>query len=518
METRTLRQKSWWIPVAIIAVGAALMVWAHLEETFIRFYAYAFLPILAAILVAIWYVATLDLPGETRRRFLLGGLTSLFGLGLLLGFLFRWDDTWGGTSLIKPTWRWTPRKEETAASLRLPATVTKQRRGEVEGSLRDWPRYLGPDGDGTVHDLRLNPDWKGSPPRELWRQPIGVGWASFAVVDRNAITLEQRGQEEWITCRDVVSGDLIWTHKDPLGDFAPAMGGRGPRSTPAIRDGRVYTQGVLGRLNCLDLDSGKLLWTHEVLAELEAANLEWGKSNTPFLWKNLVITTGGSTETTPLLAAYEVGTGKPVWRSANGAASYSTPLVLRLADQEVLVYLGQYGLTGHDPATGKTLWKWDWPGAFPKVAQPQLVGENRILLTASYGVGSHLLDLSSGTPVPVWKTNRMKTKFSTAVVSGNHAYGFDEGALACIELTTGKRLWKGGDYGFGQNLLVGDLLLVQAEQGALALVAAKPDEFQEVARIPALNGVTWNVPTLAGNYLLIRNDTEAICYWVSPAP
>jgi outer membrane protein assembly factor BamB len=338
------------------------------------------------------------------------------------------------------------------------------------------------------------------------------------VAGRNAITLEQRGQEEWITCRDVVSGDLIWTHKDPLGEFAPAMGGRGPRSTPTIHDGRVYTQGVLGRLNCLELETGKLVWTHEVLSELEAANLEWGKSNSPFLWNNLVITTGGMTESTPMLVAYDAATGKPVWKSANGAASYSTPLILPLGGKEVLVYLGQLGVTGHEPATGKILWKWDWPGTFPKVAQPQLAGENRILLTASYGVGSHLLDLSSGAPVPVWKTTRMKTKFSTAVVSGNHAYGFDEGALACIDLATGKRLWKGGDYGFGQNLLVGDLLLVQAEQGALALVAAKPDEFQEIARIESLKGVTWNIPTLAGNYLLVRNDTEAICYWVSLAP
>lgn len=518
MHAPATRKKTWWIPAAIVGAALGLMLWAHLEETFIRFYAYAFLPVLATILVAIWWVTTLDLPGANRRGLLFGGLAGLFGLGLLLGFLFRWDDTWGGTSLIKPTWRWSPRKEDAAAALPRTSAPKKMAGAPPEGLLRDWPHYLGPGSDGTVRGVAPAPDWKAHPPRELWRQPVGVGWASFAVSGRHAVTLEQRGQEEWITCRDLVSGDLIWSHRDPLGEFAPAMGGRGPRSTPAIRDGLVFTQGVLGRLNCLRLDSGKRVWTREVLAELDAANLEWGKSNSPVLWKNLVITTGGMTGTSPLLIACEARTGKMVWKSANGAASYSTPALLPLGGREVLVYVGQSGVTGHDPATGATLWKWDWPGAFPKVAQPQLAGKDRLLLTASYGVGSHLLDLSSGTPVPVWKTTRMKTKFSTAVIKDQHAYGFDEGVLACIDLASGKRLWKGGDYGFGQNLLAGDLLLIQAEQGDLALVDARPGAFRELARIEALQGVTWNIPTLAGSYLLVRNDTEAICYQLTLAP
>ena len=490
------------------------MLWAHLEESFIRYYAYTFLPIIALIWLSSWYLFSLDLPGDARRRILISGVTGLLGLGVLLGTLFRWDDTWGGSSLIKPTWRWAPRKEDKVAKLAAP---TQERRGQVEGILRDWPRFLGENGDGVVRNLRLVTDWKTSPPKELWRQPVGVGWASYAVAGRNAITLEQRGQEEWITCRDVVSGDLIWTHKDPLGTFTPAMGGRGPRSTPSIRDGRVYTQGVLGRLNCLEEETGKLLWTREVLSDLDTSNVEWGKSNSPLLWHQLVIATGGIDPSSPLLIAYDATSGKPVWKSSLGAASYSTPAILSLGGREAIVFVSQFGLTGHDPTTGGPLWRWDWPGTFPKVAQPQLAGENRILLTASYGAGSYLLDLSSGSPVQIWKTNWMKTKFSSAVISGGYAYGFDEGFLACIDLATGKRIWKGGNYGFGQNLLVGDTLLIQAENGDIALVKATPESFQELARTSALKGVTWNVPTLAGNYLLVRNDTEAICYRVALA-
>jgi len=514
MDRDKPRQMRWWIPGVIVLVTGGLMAWAHVAETFMRFYAYTFLPIIALVLAANWYIFATNLPGETRRRLFLGGLVGFFGFVGIMGGLFRWDDTWGGSSLIKPTWRWAQRKEDAFAKISPATAPVTERTGAVDGLLRDWPRYLGEQADGEVRGIRLATDWKASPPRLLWRHPVGIGWASFAISGRNAITLEQRGQEEWITCCDVVTGEPVWAHHDALGEFAPAMGGRGPRSTPSIHGGRVYTQGVLGRLNCLHAETGKVIWTHEVLADLDATNLEWGKSNSPFLWKELVIVSGGMTENTPLLVAYNAETGKPAWKSANGAASYATPAILPLGGKETLVYVGQTAVTAHDPATGKTLWKWDWLGAFPKVAQPQLVGPDRILLTASYGVGSHLLDLSSGTPVSVWKTTRMKTKFSTTVISAGYAYGFDEGVLACIDLGTGKRVWKGGNYGFGQNLLIGDTLLVQAEDGAVALVQATPDAFRELARMDALEGVTWNVPTLAGNYLLVRNDSEAACFWV----
>ncbi len=108
----------------------------------------------------------------------------------------------------------------------------------------------------------------------------------------------------------------------------------------------------------------------------------------------------------------------------------------------------------------------------------------------------------------------MKTKFSNVCVREDYAYGLDEGRLACVEMKSGERMWKGGKYGYGQNLLVGDLLLVQAESGDVALVEAKPEAFEEVARIEALNGKNWNYPALAGKYLLLRNDQEAVCFEV----
>ena len=108
----------------------------------------------------------------------------------------------------------------------------------------------------------------------------------------------------------------------------------------------------------------------------------------------------------------------------------------------------------------------------------------------------------------------MKTKFSNVCVLEGFAYGLDEGRLACVDVATGKRKWRGTNYGYGQNLLVGKHLLVQSERGYVALVEANPEEFVELGRVEVMSDKTWNNPTLAGEYLLVRNDREAVCFRV----
>jgi outer membrane protein assembly factor BamB len=112
----------------------------------------------------------------------------------------------------------------------------------------------------------------------------------------------------------------------------------------------------------------------------------------------------------------------------------------------------------------------------------------------------------------VWESLSMKAKFTNVVHRNGTLYGLDDGILAAVDVETGKRLWKGGRYGHGQTILAGDLLVVQAEDGDVALVEATPEAHRELGRLPALSGKTWNAPALAGPYLLVRNDVEAACY------
>src|SRR5262249_51204775 len=151
-----------------------------------------------------------------------------------------------------------------------------------------------------------------------------------------------------------------------------------------------------------------------------------------------------------------------------------------------------------------------------KASQPIALDDQRVLLTCGYAESTVLLEVTKtgeGWKVKeVWKSRALHTKFTTAIVIGEHAYGLDDGILACVDLATGKRLWKGERYGHGQVLLVGDLLLVQAETGSVALVRVGPQEAKELGRFKALDDKTWNNPALTGQYLLVRNDREAACY------
>jgi outer membrane protein assembly factor BamB len=231
-----------------------------------------------------------------------------------------------------------------------------------------------------------------------------------------------------------------------------------------------------------------------------------------------VIVTGGVAPG-PAVLAFDRLTGHPVWSAGEDAASYASPVLATLAGREQIVSVNQNTVTGHDVATGAILWIWDWPAKMPKPAQAQPAGADRLFVSASYGMGSALLEVRrEGDALAVsavWKKLQMKTKFSNVCIVDGHAYGLDEGRLACIDVATGSRKWRGANYGYGQNLLVGNHLLVQAENGSVALVEASPDGFREIATLKALRDKTWNNPALAGEYLLVRNDREAACYRVA---
>jgi outer membrane protein assembly factor BamB len=242
----------------------------------------------------------------------------------------------------------------------------------------------------------------------------------------------------------------------------------------------------------------------------------WGKSSSPLIVGDLVVVTGGDGHG-PALLAFRRADGATAWADGSDRGSYASPVLGTVAGRRQILTTNARSVTGHDPTTGAILWEFAWPGDFPKVSQPVIVGERRVLLAAGYGIGTVLLELSSGDEGrmalnEVWRNRNLKTKFTNPVVHGGHAYGLDDGILVCIELESGAREWKDGRYGHGQVLLVGDLLLVQAESGMVALVEASPVLFRELTRFHPLRGKTWNYPALSGEYLFVRNDQEAACY------
>jgi outer membrane protein assembly factor BamB len=349
---------------------------------------------------------------------------------------------------------------------------------------------------------------------------VGPGWSSFAVGDGVIYTQEQRGEYEVVACYNATTGEPVWTHRDSA-RFWESNGGPGPRGTPTLHSGRVYTFGATGILNALNAASGNVIWTRNAASDTGARLPEWGFASSPLVVGDVVIVAASGR-----LAAYDAASGSRRWDGPMDiGGSYSSPHLVTIAGVPQVVLLSGSGATAVAPADGKVLWKHSWPGA--AILQPAVTEDGALLITSgdmSGGMGTRRLAVTQGsngwTAAEVWTSTALKPYFNDIVVHAAHAYGFDGSILSCIDLQDGKRIWKGGRYGHGQLLLLSDqdVLLVLSEEGELALVAATPDQFTEVARFPALEGKTWNHPVLARDTLLVRNGEEMAAFRLSIIP
>ncbi len=381
---------------------------------------------------------------------------------------------------------------------------------------RDWPQFLGPQRDNQLRDIRLERDWAVYPPREVWRRPVGAGWSSFAIVGGRAITQEQHGPEEQVVSYDLATGRKLWSHADST-RYETTLAGVGPRATPTIDGDRVFTLGATGILNCLDLSSGSLIWSRDIRADNEAKVPMWGYSGSPLALDDLVVVSAGGSDGRSLVA-YRRQNGEFVWGGGGDRAGYSSPRLDTIAGRKQILIFNEYSVAAHDPLNGAILWRQPWDhGMVQCVANPLTLPGDQVLASSGYGAGAELYQVQAAsdgglTSEVVWQSKRLKAKFANMAYHDGFVYGIDDGIMVCLDPTNGKRRWKRGRYGHGQLVLVDDILLVLSEKGEVVLVEANPEAHVELARMTVFDDKTWNPPALAAPYLLVRTDSEAVCY------
>jgi outer membrane protein assembly factor BamB len=501
----------------------------------LMFFLYAIPPALSLALV-VWAVAARSLSGALRWASLAAAILVACGIWTLL----RTEGVTGeGASQL--SWRWSKTHEE-----RLPAQIAAQPAAPPEAPAAAktpdepapatatgkpaapptpppapvtpvlWPGFRGPARDSVLRGMRIKTDWSASPPPELWRRPVGPGWSSFAVSEDLLYTQEQRGDHEVVVCYRLTSGQPVWAHRDAA-RFWESNAGAGPRGTPALSNGRVYTLGATGILNALDARTGAVVWSRNAASDTGAKVPGWGFASSPLVVGDLLIVA-----TSGRLIGYDLATGVPRWSKQTGGGSYSSPHLLALGGVPQVLLLNGAGAASFAPADGKLLWEHPWEGT--PMLQPALAAGGDVLITTGDmmgGVGVRRLAVapsSAGwTVTERWTSKGLKPYYNDLVVHNGHAFGFDGSILSCIDLADGKRKWKGGRYGHGQMVLLPDqdLLLVLSEEGELALVQAAPDKFTELARFKAIEGKTWNHPALAGDVLLVRNGEEMAAFRLS---
>jgi outer membrane protein assembly factor BamB len=499
----------------------------------VLFFFYA-IPALSLAFV-IWAVASRRLAGGLRRTAMVATILVACGGWALV-------RTAGVSSTGSEfTWRWTETPEERLLAQAnndpdplppAPATadVAEERVAAPAGvdletppptfptipaapeTRAEWTGFRGPERDSVIPGVQIETDWSASPPVELWRRPIGPGWSSFAVRGNLLYTQEQRGDDEVVSCHDVTTGEPVWRHRDAT-RFWESNGGAGPRATPTLADGRLYTFGATGILNALDADTGAVLWSRNAASDTGEEVPIWGFTSSPLVVDDLVIVHAGT------LVAYDLATGDPRWFGPDRGGSYSSPHLATIDGVAQILMLSGAGATSVAATDGTLLWENEWPSA--PIVQPALTADGDVLIAAggmTGGLGLRRLAVahrSGGWTVGErWTSRGLKPWFNDFVVHEGHAFGFDGTILAAIDVEGGERRWKGGRYGNGQLVLLADqdVLLVLSDQGELALVAAAPDRFTELARFPALEGKTWNHPVLVGDVLLVRNGQEMVAF------
>ena len=457
---------------------------------------------------------------------------------------FRFDG-FSGEMFPQYSWRFTPQRMELkevsdgvgSGAVGADTIATDD---SVAVAAADSSQFLGPNRTGVIAERLFSVPSDDADATELWNQGIGEGWSGFSVVGDRAVTMEQRDEMECVTCYRLADGELLWIDQHEARHQNP-LGGIGPRSTPTIVDGKVYANGATGYLRCLDLQSGDLLWATD-LKELAGwdqmqfdAAAPWGHASSPLVIKSLqlcVIGFGGPVDQSAVdddgisptdkgLIALDMNTGEERWRGGHDQFSYASPMLMKAIDQIVIV--NEKTVSGHQPATGKQLWSFPWPGQTnggANCASAMSVDDDQFIVGKGYGGGSALLKVnkpkSEWEVTEVWSSTRvLKTKFNHTCIVGDVGYALSNGSLQAVRISTGDPLWtqpRRSRSGQGQVILAGDVLVVQNETGDVMFVAADETEYRELGQLSPLSSKTWNIPTIAGRHLVVRNDRQAVCY------
>lgn len=386
----------------------------------------------------------------------------------------------------------------------------------------DWPQWLGPNRDGSTPE-KVAP-WKGQL-KELWKVKVGEGH-SGPIVAKGKVYLHTRvpgSDVEELSAFDADKGEKVWSEKYERGRFTSIFG-NGPRATPCVDDGRVYSFGVTGILSCFDAEKGKKLWQIDTLKEFKAKNLFFGVSCSPIIEKDkLLLNVGGKGAS---IVAFDKVKGDVVWKNLDDRASYASPIVFGKGEERQAVFLTHDGLVAVAVRDGSLFWRFPFVDKLAESSTtPVKVGDMLIGSSITLGTVGLKLDHSGAIPKAreVWREKELTCYFSTPVAVGKeHLYvvaGTPPPALAskatlhCVDVGTGKTLWSRPNVGTYHASLLrtgdGKLLLLE-EKGDLVLVEPDAKEYRELARSKVC-GNTWAHPAVAQGRLFVRDRQHLYC-------
>jgi outer membrane protein assembly factor BamB len=419
----------------------------------------------------------------------------------------------------------------------------------------DWPQWFGPKRDAVWREDGLLDKFPEGGPKVRWRQPIGPGYASPAIVGdhlyvmdretdkpslKDAFAKEAMPGKERVLCLDVKTGKEIWHYSYDC-PYVKLSYPSGPRTTPVVENGKVYTLGAMGHLFCLDAEKGKVIWQKELNKVYKSDHPIWGHAASLLIdGKKLITLAGGQGSA---VVALDKENGNQIWKAlASEEVCYCPPTIIEAGGKRQLIIWLSETLNSLNPETGESYWMLPYPeDGMPQrpgvnIPQPRVVGD--VLFVSSFYHGPLAAKLAKESPTAEVlyrgkkmanpeKATTLHALMSTPGEKDGYLYGSGAmGEIQCIEPKTGKRLWT-DKKPFGKDALFGTIFFIRqgerfclfTDQGDLIIANLSPKGYEEICRANVIKpsqtargrDVVWCHPAFAGKCLYVRNDKEIVC-------
>jgi outer membrane protein assembly factor BamB len=416
----------------------------------------------------------------------------------------------------------------------------------------DWPQWLGPQRDGVWRETGIVTKFPPGGPPVRWRTPIAAGYSGPAVaegrvyvtdrfvakgatVPKNQFSTSKIAGTERVLCLNEADGKILWTHEYdcPYAISYPL----GPRTTPLVKDGKVYTLGAEGNLFCLDAQDGKVIWSHDFKKEYQSKTPLWGHSAHPLLdGKKLICMVGGPGSA---VVSFDKDSGKEIWRSLTAKQlGYCPPMIYEAGGKRQLIAWHGEAINGLDPETGKPYWSEPLrPNQGMSISTPRKLGDS-LYFTAAMNT-CLMLHLAQDHPAAsvAWRVNKAKagmySVFGTPFFEDGHIYGStNDGVLVCLKADNGDRVWETMAPNGGKKAPSGDVFIIKngdrfflpTEKGDLIIAKLTPKGYEEISRAHLVaptsmawgREIVWSHPAFANHCVYARNDKEIVCVSLAP--
>jgi outer membrane protein assembly factor BamB len=450
-------------------------------------------------------------------------------------------------------------KEEKPVAVKPGGPLLKDLRTRKTGS--DWPCFLGPQGDSTSTEKGILSPWPKQGPRIVWHKTVGIGY-SMPTIARGRLYLFDRDKNRCrLRCWKAETAEELWSFDYPTDYKDKYNYNGGPRCSPVVDGDRVYAFGPEGMLHCVRAEDGKPVWKVDTAAKFGVVQNFFGVGSTPVVeGDSLIVQVGGSppgSDAVPFdevkgngsgVVAFDKYTGKVKWKVSDELASYASPVLTTLGKRRWCFVFARGGLLGLDPATGKVDFHHSWRAKdyeSVNASNPVVVG-NKVLITECYGPGSALLEVRPGGAKALWtdadkgaRAKRLMCHWTTPIHVDGYVYGSsgrhtNEAELRCVELATGKVVWRQRNLTRSSLLLVDKHFVCLGEDGALRLLRVNPKKYDEVSSVelrppgpdgkpderaaPLLEYPCWAAPILSNGLLYVRGRNRLVCLELMPAP